>query len=129
MVNIVTRSGFEFDREGEFKTGYGSLNQTNNQLSMGGHGTNLAYYVSLTGSRTDLGLEPPPPTSCTIRDPRWAGLQPCPITPALTTCCGPTYPCAETATRFPTPSQTRRRVCGTSTSSAIPLRTSPGFIR
>lgn len=59
MVNIVTRSGFEFDREGELKVGYGSLNQTNNQLSLGGHSTNVAYYVSLTGSRTDLGLEPP----------------------------------------------------------------------
>ena len=59
MVNIVTRSGFEFDREGELKVGYGSLNQTNNQLSLGGHSTNMAYYVSLTGSRTDLGLEPP----------------------------------------------------------------------
>ncbi|MBZ5674758.1 MAG: TonB-dependent receptor [Acidobacteriia bacterium] len=59
MVNIVTRSGFEFDREGELKVGFGSLNQTNDQLSLGGHSTKMAYYVSLTGSRTDLGLEPP----------------------------------------------------------------------
>jgi hypothetical protein len=59
MVNIVTRSGFEFDREGELSAGFGSLNQTNDQLSLGGHSTKMAYYVSLTGSRTDLGLEPP----------------------------------------------------------------------
>jgi hypothetical protein len=59
MVNIVTRSGFEFDNDGELSLGYGSLNQTNNQLSFGGHSTKLAYYASLTGSRTDLGLEPP----------------------------------------------------------------------
>lgn len=60
MINIVPRSGFEFrEREGELTVTYGSLHQTNNQLSFGGHNARLAYYVSLTGNRTDLGLEPP----------------------------------------------------------------------
>jgi outer membrane cobalamin receptor len=60
VVDIVPRSGFEFNnREFELTTGYGSFNQTNNQLSFGGHGAKLAYYGSIGGNRTDLGLEPP----------------------------------------------------------------------
>ena len=60
MVNIVPRSGFEFEgHEFDLTVGYGSFNQTNNQLSLGGHGPKFAYYGSVSGNRTDLGLEPP----------------------------------------------------------------------
>jgi hypothetical protein len=60
VVNIVPRSGFEFDgREAELRLNYGSFNQTNNQLSFGGHSEGFAYYASASGNRTDLGLEPP----------------------------------------------------------------------
>ena len=60
MVNIVPRSGFEFEnRQFDLTTGYGSFNQTNDQLSFGGHSPRFAYYGSLSGNRTDLGLEPP----------------------------------------------------------------------
>ena len=60
MVNIVPRSGFEFgNREGELSMSFGSLHQTNDQLNFGGHSNKFAYYGSLTGNRTDLGLEPP----------------------------------------------------------------------
>ena len=60
MINIVPRSGFEFrEHEAELTATYGSLHQTSDQLSFGGHSERLAYYVSLTGNRTDLGLEPP----------------------------------------------------------------------
>ncbi len=59
MINVIPRSGFEFDREGELVLGYGSFHQTNDQVTLGGHSDKLAYYVSLTGNRTDLGLEPP----------------------------------------------------------------------
>jgi hypothetical protein len=60
MVNIVPRSGFEFEnRQFDLTTGYGSFNQTNNQLSFGGHSPKFAYYGSVSGNRTDLGLEPP----------------------------------------------------------------------
>jgi outer membrane cobalamin receptor len=60
VVDIVPRSGFEFNsREFELTTGYGSFNQTNNQLSFGGHTDRFAYYGSVSGNRTDLGLEPP----------------------------------------------------------------------
>jgi len=60
IVNIVPRSGFEFNnREFELATGYGSFNQANIQLSFGGHDKKFAYYGSIGGNRTDLGLESP----------------------------------------------------------------------
>src|SRR6476620_904471 len=61
MFNVVTRSGFERDREGEVVIGYGSYNNTNNQISFGDHTERFAYYGSLSGYRTDLGLETPVP--------------------------------------------------------------------
>jgi outer membrane receptor protein involved in Fe transport len=57
VFNVVTRSGFERDRQGELVLGYGSYNNTNNQISFGDHTDRLAYYGSLSGYRTDLGLE------------------------------------------------------------------------
>lgn len=61
VFNVVTRSGFERNHEAEFVTSYGSFNQTDNQLSFGDHTDRFAYYGSLTGYRTDLGLETPVP--------------------------------------------------------------------
>jgi outer membrane receptor protein involved in Fe transport len=59
VFNVVTRSGFERDRQAEFTTSYGSFNNTNDQISFGDHTQRFAYYASLTGYRTDLGLETP----------------------------------------------------------------------
>src|SRR5205809_7367801 len=59
VFNVVTRSGFERDREAEFVTSYGSFNQTSDQISFGNHTERFAYYGSLSGYRTDLGLETP----------------------------------------------------------------------
>lgn len=59
--NVVTRSGFERDRQGELVLGYGSYNNTNDQISLGDHTDRFAYYGSLSGYRTDLGLETPGP--------------------------------------------------------------------
>jgi outer membrane receptor protein involved in Fe transport len=61
VFNVVTRSGFERNREGEFVASYGSFNQTSNQISFGDHTERFAYYGSLSGYRTDLGLETPVP--------------------------------------------------------------------
>jgi outer membrane receptor protein involved in Fe transport len=61
VFNVVTRSGFERDREGELVASYGSYNQTSNQISFGDHTERFAYYGSLSGYRTDLGLETPVP--------------------------------------------------------------------
>jgi outer membrane receptor protein involved in Fe transport len=61
VFNVVTRSGFERNREGELVASYGSYNSTNDQISFGDHSQRFAYYGSLSGYRTDLGLETPVP--------------------------------------------------------------------
>src|SRR5207253_3017629 len=57
MFNVVPRSGFERDREGELLVSYGNFNQTNNQLSFGDHTKRFAYYVSINANRSNYGLE------------------------------------------------------------------------
>ena len=59
VFNVVTRSGFERDRQGEVVLGYGSYNNTDNQISFGDHSERFAWLGSLSGYRTDLGLETP----------------------------------------------------------------------
>ena len=59
VFNVVTRSGFERDRQGELVLGYGSYNATNPDISFGDHSDRFAWYGSLSGYRTDLGLETP----------------------------------------------------------------------
>jgi outer membrane receptor protein involved in Fe transport len=61
VFNVVTRSGFERNREAEVLASYGSFNNTNDQISVGDHTERFAYYGSLSGYRTDLGLETPVP--------------------------------------------------------------------
>ena len=61
VFNVVTRSGFERNREAEVVASYGNLNQTYDQFSLGDHTERFAYYGSVTGYRTDLGLETPVP--------------------------------------------------------------------
>lgn len=57
--NVVTRSGFERNREAELVTSFGSFHQTNDQISFGDHTERFGYYGSVSGNRTDLGLETP----------------------------------------------------------------------
>jgi len=45
---VVTRSGFERNRQGELAASYGSYNNTNNQISFGDHTARFAYYGSLS---------------------------------------------------------------------------------
>lgn len=59
VFNVVTRSGFERNRQGELVASYGSYNNTNDQISFGDHTQRFAYYGSLSGYRSDLGLETP----------------------------------------------------------------------
>jgi len=59
VFNVVTRSGFERNRQGEAVLGYGSYNATNPQISLGDHTDRFAWYGSLSGYRTDIGLETP----------------------------------------------------------------------
>jgi len=59
VFNVVTRNGFERSRQGELVASYGNFNSTDDQLSFGDHNDRSAYYVSLSGNRSDHGLETP----------------------------------------------------------------------
>lgn len=66
ILNVVTRSGFERDNEGDLSLDYGSFGQTNDTLSFGSHTDRFAYYLNLAGNRSALGLETP--TSNVLHD-------------------------------------------------------------
>jgi hypothetical protein len=59
VFNIVPRSGFERNSQAELVLSAGNFNQTNDQLSFGSHTERFAYYASLNGNRSDLGLQTP----------------------------------------------------------------------
>ena len=59
IFNIVPRTGFESNNEGELVTAFGNWYQTNDQLSFGSHTQRFAYYVSFNGNRSNYGLQTP----------------------------------------------------------------------
>ncbi len=59
VFNLAMRNGFERDRQAELITSYGNYNQTDDLLSFGDHSEKFAYYASISGNRSDYGLEPP----------------------------------------------------------------------
>jgi len=59
IFDVVPRSGFERDREGELVTTFGNFYQTNDQLSLGDHSEKFAWYVSANGNRSNYGLQAP----------------------------------------------------------------------
>src|SRR5260221_5964985 len=59
VFNIVPRSGFERNNQAELVLSAGNFNQTNDQLSFGSHTERFAYYASVNGNRSDLGLQTP----------------------------------------------------------------------
>jgi hypothetical protein len=61
VFNLVPRTGFERNNEAELVLSGGSFYQSNAQLSFGSHTERFAYYVSVNGNRSDLGLQPPVP--------------------------------------------------------------------
>src|ERR1700731_3131308 len=66
IFDVVPRSGFEKNNEAELVTTLGNRYQTNDQLNFGGHNNRFAYYGSVSGNRTNLGLQTP--TSAVIHD-------------------------------------------------------------
>jgi len=66
FFNVVTPSGFERNNEADLVTSYGNFHTTDDQLSFGSHTERFAYYASLDGDRSDLGLTTP--TSAVIHD-------------------------------------------------------------
>src|SRR5580704_2092442 len=61
VFNVVPRTGFERYRECDLVITAGNFYQTNDQISCGGHTQRFAYYASLNGNRSNLGLQPPTP--------------------------------------------------------------------
>ena len=59
VFDVVPRSGFEYSNDGELVASFGSYNQSNDQLSFGGHSERFAYYGSFDANRSDLGLMSP----------------------------------------------------------------------
>ena len=59
IFNVVPRTGFDFNNEGDLTLTYGNYNQTNSQVTFGGHSQRLAYFASVNANRTDNGLETP----------------------------------------------------------------------
>jgi len=66
VFNVAPRTGFERDNQAELILTAGNFYQTNDQLNFGGHTNRFAYYASVNGNRSDLGLQTP--TSAVIHD-------------------------------------------------------------
>jgi hypothetical protein len=61
IFNVVPRTGFERDNQGEVIASAGNFAQTNDYLSVAGHTERFAYYASVNGNRSDLGIQTPVP--------------------------------------------------------------------
>jgi hypothetical protein len=59
VFNVVPRTGFERDDQGELIASGGNYGQTNDYLSVGSHTERFAYYASVNGNRSDLGIQTP----------------------------------------------------------------------
>jgi len=66
IFNVAPRTGFERNNEAELVLSAGNFYQTDDQLNFGGHNNRFAYYGSVSGNRTNLGLQTP--TSAVIHD-------------------------------------------------------------
>jgi len=66
IFNVAPRTGFEHDNEAELVLSAGNFYQTDDQLNFGSHTNRFAYYASLNGNHTDLGLQTP--TAAVIHD-------------------------------------------------------------
>src|ERR1700726_2038813 len=59
VFNVAPRTGFERNNEAELILSAGNFSQTDDQLNFGGHNNRFAYYGSVSGNRTNLGLQTP----------------------------------------------------------------------
>jgi outer membrane cobalamin receptor len=66
VFDVAPRTGFERNNEAELVLSAGNFYQTDDQLNFGGHTNRFAYYASINGNRTNLGLQTP--TSAVIHD-------------------------------------------------------------
>jgi len=66
IFNVSPQTGFERNNQGEVILSVGNFYQTDDQINFGSHTNRFAYYASLNGNRTSLGLQTP--TSAVIHD-------------------------------------------------------------
>jgi hypothetical protein len=66
VFNASPRTGFERNNEAELLLSAGNFYQTTDQFNLGGHTNRFAYYASVNGNRTNLGLQTP--TSAVIHN-------------------------------------------------------------
>jgi TonB dependent receptor-like, beta-barrel/Carboxypeptidase regulatory-like domain/TonB-dependent Receptor Plug Domain len=59
VFNVIPRTGFERNNQAEFIGTGGNFGQTDDYLSFGSHTDRLAYYASVNGNRSDLGIQTP----------------------------------------------------------------------
>jgi hypothetical protein len=61
VFNVIPRTGFERNNQAELILSAGNFYQTNDQLNFGSHTQRFAYYASVNGNRSNLGLQAPVP--------------------------------------------------------------------
>ena len=61
VFNIAPRTGFERNNQAELILSAGNFYQTNDQFNFGSHTERFAYYASVNGNRSDLGIQTPVP--------------------------------------------------------------------
>ena len=61
VFNVVPRTGFERNNETELVLSAGNFYQTNDEFNLGGHTERFAYYASVNGNRSNLGIQTPVP--------------------------------------------------------------------
>jgi hypothetical protein len=59
IFNVIPKSGFARDNEGVLDVSAGNFAQTDDYLSVGSHTGKFAYYASIDGNRSNLGIETP----------------------------------------------------------------------
>ena len=59
VFNVVPRTGFQRDNEADVLLSGGNYGQTNDYFSLGSHTDRFAYYASVNGNRSDLGIQTP----------------------------------------------------------------------
>ncbi|HKW87273.1 MAG TPA: TonB-dependent receptor [Candidatus Acidoferrales bacterium] len=59
VFDVLPRTGWSRNNEGELTTSFGNFYQTNDELNFGSHTDRLAYFVGLNGNRSNVGLQTP----------------------------------------------------------------------
>ncbi|HEV2441026.1 MAG TPA: carboxypeptidase-like regulatory domain-containing protein, partial [Steroidobacteraceae bacterium] len=59
IFNVIPKTGFGGENQAELAVTAGNFGQTDDYVSAASHTDNFAYYASLEGNRSDLGLQTP----------------------------------------------------------------------